>query len=371
VNDINDPTLFEHTSRQLRNLCHEAGFPPSDDSPVELLRELLGAGGDRRLSEGPLWPSDVADDATPVEFSVALDDTGENAVRVLGEVIADQPGMAANMNAARRFLDSTARRLDIPTERFDAVQDLFLPEDPQGKFSFWYSLIFRPSAKPKVKVYFNPDVRGEDRGRELVAEGFRRLGMDDAYDAATEHSIHRGDDDRFTFFAVDLDDSPTSRVKLYISHYSATVEEAVRASQAVDGLDGEVIRDFCRVLGGDTKIYGGRPLVSSYSFVDSEPKRPGNYSLYLPIRDYVTDDAEARERVRAYLAARGSDPAGLDRAIAALTDRPLDAGRGQLAHLSLRLGQFGTGTTIYLSSEGYEVLPPRVGASAASGSVGV
>ncbi|MGW9309265.1 tryptophan dimethylallyltransferase family protein [Saccharomonospora azurea] len=370
MNDINDPTLFDYTSRQLRNLCDEAGFPSSDSAPVDMLRELLGPGGDRRLSEGPLWPSDVADDATPVEFSVALDDTGENAVRILGEVIAEQPGMAANMAAARRFLDSTAERLGIPTERFDAVQDLFLPEDPQGKFSFWYSLIFRPNATPKLKVYFNPDVRGEHRGRELVAEGFRRLGMEDAYDAASEHSVQRGEKDRFTFFAVDLDDSPTSRVKLYISHYSATAEEAVRASQAVDGLDAESIRDFCRVLGGDTVTFGGRPLVSSYSFVEADPKRPGNYSLYLPIRDYVAHDAEARERVRAFLGARGSDPAGLDRAIAAVTDRPLDEGRGLLAHVSLRLGQFGTGTTIYLSSEGYEALPPRVDASAASAAVG-
>ncbi len=363
---MNDPTLFEHTSRQLRNLCAEAGFPASDDTPVEMLGELLGTAGNRRLSEGPLWPSDVADDATPVEFSVALDDTGDRAVRVLGEVVAEKPSMSANVVAARRFLESMSERLGIPTERFEAVEDLFLPDDPQGKFAFWYSMIFRPDAAPKLKVYFNPGVRGEGRAAELVAEGFRRLGMEDAYDAATEYSVSRGELDKFTFFAVDLDDSPLSRVKLYISHFSATADVAVQASQAVDGLDRDGISEFCGLLGGSTESFDGRPLVSSYSFVEADPKRPGNYSLYLPIRDYVADDVEARSRVVSFLENRGSDAAGLDRSIRALTDRPLSDGRGLLAHVSLRLGQFGTGTTIYLSSEGYEVLSARSDARTAA-----
>ena len=358
---MNDPTLFEHTSRQLRNLCAESGFPASDNTPVEMLGELLGEAGKRRLSEGPLWPSDVADDATPVEFSVALDDTGDRAVRVLGEVIAEKPSMVANVAAARRFLNSMSERLGIPTDRFEAVQDVFLPDEPQGKFAFWYSMIFRPNASPKLKVYFNPAARGEDRAAELVAEGFRRLGMEDAYDAATEYSVSRGDLDKFTFFAVDLDDSPLSRVKLYISHFSATAEAPVQASEAVDGIDRDSINEFCDLLGGGTESFDGRPLVSSYSFVESDLKRPGNYSLYLPIRDYVADDVEARARVVSFLESRGGDAAGLDRAIRALTDRPLHEGRGLLAHVSLRLGQFGTGTTIYLSSEAYEVLPTRPG----------
>ncbi|OQO93257.1 tryptophan dimethylallyltransferase [Saccharomonospora piscinae] len=363
-------TLFDHTSRQLRALCAEAGFPPNDDTPVDMLSELLDAAGHRRLGDGPAWPSDVADDATPVEFSVALDDTGDRAVRVLGETLAERPGLSSNVEQAQRFLRRMSERFGIPTDRFDAVSDLFLPEQPRGHFAFWYSMIFRPGATPKLKIYFNPAVRGEGRAAELVAEGFRRLGMEDAYAAATEHSVLRGDADRFTFFAVDLDDSPLSRVKLYISHHDATADTVVRASEAVDGLDRDGIREFCGLLGGDTTVFAGRPLVSSYSFVEGDPKRPGNYSIYLPIRDYVSDDARARARVAEFLHRRGIDASGLDRAIRAISDRPLDAGRGLLAHVSLRLGQFGTGTTIYLSSEGYDVLPPRVDAVAGCASVG-
>lgn len=360
--NVADLTLFDYTSDQLRNLCAEAGFEETDNTPVEMLGELLGPAGRRPLSDGPQWPSDVADDATPVEFSVALDDSGDRAVRVLGETIAERPSPIANVEAARRFLDVMKQRIGIATERFDALEDLFLPEQPQGKFAFWYSLIFRPSSPPKLKVYFNPAVRGADRSHELVAEGFRRLGLHDAYDIAMHHAMVRGDSDQFSFFAVDLDDDPLSRVKLYISHQDGTSDDAERAAKAVGGVDPVQVKEFCELLGGTTGPFTGRPLVSSYSFVEAAADGPGNYSLYLPIRSYVPDDEVARERVLSFLDRRGVAQANLDRAIRAVSRRPLRDGVGLLAHVSLRLGQFGTGTTIYLSSEGYDVLPPRAGA---------
>ncbi len=354
---VADPTLFEHTRDQLRALCAGNGFT-DDTRPVELLGELLGPAGGRPLSAGPAWPTDVADDATPVEFSVALDDSGDRAVRILGETVGQPPGAAENVAAARRFLDRTSTTLGIPTERFDALADLFLPEEPQGKFAFWYSLIFRPDGAAKLKVYFNPAVRGPGRAPELVAEAFRRLGLHDAYDTATQNAMVRGDADTFSFFAVDLDDDPLSRVKLYISHDAATSDDAERAAKAVVGVEPEQIREFCEVLGGDTGPFTGRPLVSSYSFVEAAPDGPANYSLYLPVRSYVHDDAVARERVRTFLERHGADASTLDAALRAVSRRPLADGVGLLAHVSLRLGRYGTGTTVYLSSEAYDVPAP-------------
>ncbi|PRX50970.1 DMATS type aromatic prenyltransferase [Prauserella shujinwangii] len=355
-----DVTLSDYTSQQLRNLCREAGFTDTD-TPAELLRELLGAAGGRPLSAGPLWPSDVADDATPVEFSFAFDDGGDRAIRVLGETIAERPGPDANVAAARRFLHTVTERYGCTADRFEAVQDLFLPERPRGKFALWFSLIFRPGAAPRVKVYFNPDVRGPERARELVAEGLRRLGMDNAYDIVLAHALSRGDRDRFSFFALDLDDDPLSRVKLYVSHAAASVPDVERAAAAVSGIDRSEIGRFCALVGGSSGPFAGRPLISSYSLVEADPDRPGNYSLYLPVRDYVPDDETARSRIRSFLAEHGLDPADLDRALGAVSGRPLRDGRGLLAHVSLRLGGFGSGTTVYLSSEAYDVTPPRRG----------
>jgi DMATS type aromatic prenyltransferase len=351
-------TLYEYASEQLRNLYKVVGFGNPDANVLDLLRELLGAAGARPLSDGPLWPSDVSDDATPIEFSVAFDETGGRAIRVLGETIAENPSLGANTDATRQVLAAVADRFGLPLDRYHAVADLFLPGAPRGKFALWYSLILRPDSRPQLKIYFNPEVHGRGTDRELVATALRRLGLDKAYEIVEEHALRRGALDRFSFFALDLNDDPLSRVKLYVSHDSASSVDVERAGRAVDGVDPERIREFCEIIGGGTGPFGGRPLVSSYSFVGDGTGRPGNYSLYVPIRDYVPDDETARSRVLEFMKRRNLDEAELDQAVGAVTQRQLAAGVGLIAHVSLRLGRFGSGTTLYLSSEAFTVTPP-------------
>jgi hypothetical protein len=52
------------------------------------------------------------------------------------------------------------------------------------------------------------------------------------------------------------------------------------------------------------------------------------------------------------------DPALLDRAIGAVTRRPLEHGVGLIAHVALRLGRPRPGLTVYLSTEAYGVASP-------------
>jgi DMATS type aromatic prenyltransferase len=347
-------TLGVYTSAQLRNLLGLV----ADHRRVDLLKDLLGpASYGRPISESPLWPSDVSDDATPVEFSVAFDDDGTHHVRVLGENVAANPDAVANQHAAQRLLDTLADRFGLDLGRFDAVRDLFLPARPQGNFSLWYSLIFTPGSPPLFKVYFNPEVRGRDQAPRLVAEALERLGLEGAYGVASEYALRRGDRDRLTFLALDLDSSARARVKVYISHHAAGAGDAQRAAAAVSGINLDQIRQFCDLAGGGTRNFTGRPLVSSYAFSGNDTTFPSNYSLYLPIRDYVPDDAAARHRTLSLLEQRGLDPALLDRAIAAVSDRPLHASAGLIAHVALRLGPARSGTTVYLSSEAYGGTP--------------
>jgi DMATS type aromatic prenyltransferase len=344
-------SLREHATGQLRRLCRVAGLSDIHQTAGSLLGQLLGAAGESRLSGPVTWSSNVSDDMTPIEFSVAFDASGERSVRLLGEAVGGAP--------ARRFLDTVAEQLQLTTTKFDAVQDLFLPSDISGEFSLWYSLIFRTESAPVFKVYFNPQVNGPGNASGLVASGLRRLGMESVYEPVMSHALARDGKDHFSFFAIDLSDSPRARVKLYVSHEDADIPDVERVAGLVPGIDPLQIREFCAVLSGGKGPFSRRPLISSYSFVEGDTSTPSNFSLYLPIRDYVPDDEVARARLVAVMAQYDIDSAELDRSLAAVSNRSLRDGVGLIAHVSLRLGAVGSGITVYLSSEAFSVTPPR------------
>jgi DMATS type aromatic prenyltransferase len=351
-------SLFDHLSGQLARLCEVARIDPV--VPRDLLGDLLGPTGSRPLSEPPVWPSNIADDHTPVEFSIAFNESEPPTLRILGESLGSPPGALTNLSAARRFLDTQVHRFGLSTSRLDAVQDLFATEHPQGEFALWHSLVFRSGRRPEFKVYFNPELKGVERAPELVAEALRRLGLGTSYQTMLDHGVRPGElgrRDRLSFFTLDLHDGPQARVKLYLTHHGAEVRDVARAAGIVDGVDVAELTEFCEAAGGGPGLFNGRPFVSSYTFTDGADK-PAGYSGYVPIRGYVSDDEEARDRVVALLARCGFDSAQLDRAISAVTQRPLRDGVGLIAHVSLRLGPPRPGVTVYLSAEAYRVSPP-------------
>jgi len=354
---MQDSSIFDHFSGQLGRLCDVVGMDST--APVDLVAGILGEHRTRPVSAPPAWRSDVADDHSPFEFSIAYNENEPPALRVLAEALAPTPGVAANMSAAYRFLRAQARRYGLSTRRLDAVRDLFAAARPQGDFALWLSLVFRNGRQPEFKVYFNPELRGPGRASEVVAEAFGRLGLSRSYQSMLRNCIRPGElgrRDRLSFFALDLHDTPQARVKLYVSHHDARAEDVARAAAVVDGVDPAEVADFCAVA-GRTDRFAGRPLVGSYTLTGGVDK-PVGYSIYVPIRSYVGDDQEARERVLPLLDRYRFEPAVLDRAIAAVTDRPLAGGVGLLAHVSLRLGPPRPGMTVYLSSEAYRVQRP-------------
>jgi DMATS type aromatic prenyltransferase len=280
------------------------------------------------------------------------------------ESLAEQPDTRANLATALRVLDQLTAQHQLDLAQLDRVRDLFLPDDPQGAFAFWYSLIVGPDA-PAIKVYLNPDVRGRESATSLVGEALARLGLGAALPVITEHALRREGLDRFSFFAIDLTDSSRARVKTYVSHEAAGVQNVVRAASAVPEVDLELLADVAELACGGTGPFTGRPLMSSYTFMAGDTDRPSGYSLYVPVRDYVQDDLEACQRVLAIMTRCGLDTAPFVMALASIVRRPLGEGVGLIAHVSLRLGRPRPGVTVYLSSEAYAVTPPRTKALSA------
>lgn len=352
------PSLLEHVDSQLGRLCDQVGVDRR--LAGRLLTDLLGSAASEPLSAGPVSPSNVADDGSPVEFSIAFNERGRPALRVLGEALGQHTDGSRRLSYAHRFISIQARRFGLSTSRFERVRELFSADDPRGDFGIWHSMIFRGTRRPEFKVYCNPEIRGVEQAPELVAEALRRLGLGGS-DRSVLHGLRPGQlgrADRLTFFAVDLDDGPSARVKLYLTHHDADLPDVVRAAGAVDGVDPAELAEFCVTACGGPGPYAGRPLITSYTFLE-QAHRPAGFSLYVPIRSYVSDDEEARDRVVMLLDRYGFDSADLDRAIGAVTQRPLDEGVGLIAHVSLRLGPPRPGVTVYLSAEAYQVSPSR------------
>ncbi len=350
-------SVLDHIGGQLGRLCEVLGMDPGD--PAELLKDLLGPHGDRPLSKSPAWPSEVADDNSPVEFSVAWNQTEPPSLRILAEVIDAAPGVHANMASTYDFLDRQTARHGLRTDRLDAVRDLFGAACPDAAFALWCSLVFRSGRRPEFKVYFNPEAQGVHRSPGLVAEALTRLGLAASYRAMLDHAARPGELgrlDRLSFFALDLHDGPQSRVKLYVSHHDAQPRDAARAAAVVDEVHAAEVAEFC-ALAGRVGLFTGRPLVSSYTLTEGLA-RPTGYSVYVPIRGYVGDDREARERVLELMSRYDLDHDLLDRAIDAVARRPLEQGAGLIAHVALRLGRPRPGLTVYLSAEAYGVASP-------------
>ncbi|WP_246002006.1 tryptophan dimethylallyltransferase family protein [Allorhizocola rhizosphaerae] len=324
------------------------------------MSDLLGPHGSRPLSEPPAWLSNVADDHTPVEFSLAYSQGEPPALRLLGEALGSPPGPQTNMSAGEEFIDAHTGRLGLSTARLDLVRDLFATDHPQGTFGLWCSLVFRRARRPELKIYLNPEVKGVQRAPHLVGEALHRLGLAKSYQTMLDHAVRPdelGRNDRLSFFALDLHDGPQARVKLYLSHHHAEIRDVVRAAGIVDGVDPTELAEFCAAAGGANR-FDSLPLVGSYTLTEGADA-PVGYSIYVPIRGYVNDDREARDRVVALLARHGFDSATFDQAVAAVTQRSLRDGVGLIAHVSLRLGPPRPGVTVYLSAEAYQVKPPR------------
>lgn len=354
---MDDSSLYDHARAQARRLCVATGNDPQlADLASGLLASLLGPAGPRPLSRPSAWPSGVADDHTPLEWSVALQHDGPPTLRVLGEAQASVPTAAAHLAAAHRFLGVADSRFALTLDRFDQIADLFTAERPHGVFGLWHSIVFRAGRAPEFKSYFNPEIRGIEHTPLLVGEAMGRLGLQEAYSQVIHAAVRPGElgrRDRLSFFALDLHDAPQARTKIYLSHHDATADHPVRAAAAVRGIAPQTAGEFCAAAtGGPGPFRGRRPLVSSYTFLEGTDQ-PVGYSLYVPIRDFVRDDADACDRVLALASRYGYDTGIIRRAIAAVTDRPLESGRGLIAHVSLRLGIPRPGLTVYLSSEAY------------------
>jgi DMATS type aromatic prenyltransferase len=343
---------------RLTALALRVGFGEQLEPMLRLFRTLVAPWSHVRCGSSPPWPSDVCDDHTPFELSVA---TGGAApeLRLLVESRGETPTLASNEAWGLEVNQLLRRDYGVQLDRFDAVRDLFLPVADDAMFALWHAVSFWPNRPPEFKCYLNVNARGPAEAPRLVQEALRRLGFDSAWPAIAETALGREGSDRLAYFSLDLSPTAARRVKVYARHLDCTVDDLERACSAARNYQPGCIAEFCRVLSAGEQRFTGRGPVSCLSFVEGDTTRPSAGTLYFPIAAYAPNDRIARNRIASYLVLHELPTAAYVEPLAAFAARPLEAGIGMQSYASLRWTGDKPRVTVYFSPEAYHVQPPR------------
>lgn len=363
-----EPRLVDFAADRLRQLCLAAGHGKAAETAVEHLRNLVQPWANVPQTTRNGWMSEISDDNTPIEFSVAMR-RGSADVRVLFEPQACVPTLKAYRQASLALHDRLEREFGADLRRFRLVQNVFAPEDMSGPFAIWCSAVFSLGKHPAFKSYFNTQARGVGLAPALVEDALVRLGMQNAWGAIGQSIARRGPHlDELKYFALDLSAHKQARVKVYARHHNATPEdlEAACALQC-ESAPGRAF-EFAREL-ADGGVLAKRASFTCAAFVEGQD-RPSSITLYVPICAYAKDDRVIRDRIASYLRSHGMDAEGYERLINRFANRPLEAGVGMQSWIAIKRDPRNPEFSVYLSTEAYRVYPPgSVPADATSRSV--
>lgn len=351
-------SLKNYTTGRLGMLCGAAGFGPQRTQEIkETFAALVSPWAERPVQARSQWVSDIADDNTPIEFSMAISDSAVE-VRALFETQADQPTLAAYRKAGLEFQERLAREFGASLDRLRQVEDLFVPEGMQGGFAIWNAVVFSQTRPPEFKAYLNPQAQGVDNAAELIRAGLSRLGLSGSWGLLEETVLRRGFElDELKYLALDLIPGQHSRIKVYVRHHEVTPRELEAAASAAETYVPGETQEFVRAMCGENELLLERAAFTCSSFVDGSRSQPKATTVYVPVCAYARDDSVVLERVCQYMQSIGADSSRYESIIRGFANRPLDDGVGMQPWAAFRR-HGGVRITSYLASEAYHVHAP-------------
>jgi DMATS type aromatic prenyltransferase len=344
---------------KLRQLLDGLGLYEQAEESERLFDLLTRSWGGWELGTKALWPSDISDDGTPFEFSVAFAD-GRPRVRLLAE--AQRPPLSAESNW-KAGLELNAQLAELPgvsLKRFEKIQELFAP-DPAvpARFAIWHAGTVEPDGSLSFKLYLNPRVFGDHFSPWLVRDALERLDLSAAWSDIAPRLGRRSE---LSYFSLDLRDDAEARAKVYLSHPGATAAEIDRLTAGSHGYRPGLARHWIETLTGSSGPFDARPVITCHSF--REPTQPSEVTVHVPARCYVENDRDSLARAATLLTRAESER--LRSGVEALGQRPLEVGRGLVTYVSLRPAANGPRVTAYLAPEAFTISAPRPSARPAA-----
>ncbi len=350
-------TYVECGVEKLTALCESVGLDHKIDQIIEIFRSITTSWGNRAVGD-TAWQSDVSDDATPFEFSIALDPDNVE-LRVLVEAQGSEASLQSNWQAGLELNQYLAANYSVNLDRFEQIADLYAPTNSTAKFSIWHAVCFYPDQEPAFKLYLNPQSQSQSRSAAIVEESLVRLGFTHAWPTLAETSAQRGPDkDEFVYFSLDLAAHDRARVKLYLRHHDATPVELESAlSAARNYISGDAI-EFCQAMAPGQTSFSAKSAITCFSLIAGDDDTPSNGTLYLPISNYATDDRVVCDRLDLYFIEHGLPVSRYQSAIQSFATRSLESGIGMHSYVSFRREQHQRRISIYLNPEANTVRSP-------------
>jgi DMATS type aromatic prenyltransferase len=347
-------SLIAEAQYRMAILCELLDEAPAIGESMQVLQALMEGWGNRSVSLPP-FPSHIGDDHSPFEFSLAFAANSPPEVRMLVEAQAEVENatLAQTRDAALRLNERLAEHYELPLDRLEAVQDLFLPDDPEGAFALWHAVCMWSGRTPAFKLYLNPQCQGPEDARRVVREALGRLGLQDSVEDLFRLGGWRGEDlDEVRYFSLDLARSERARVKVYYRHHHATVDDLERSFSYTRQHQKHDVQSFLARVAPGVHIFDQKPVGSCFSFVQGQTE-PLAATLHFPIAHYAANDQVAATRVANELPP-GPARDGYARMIEAFAARPLHEGSGLQSYASFRREPSGLRTTVYISPEVYQ-----------------
>jgi DMATS type aromatic prenyltransferase len=334
--------------RKLHGLCDALSVSTAQRrEAVELFQEISDSWGDFAVGDAPHWPSDITDDGSPFEFSVAFE-RNRFELRMLFESQLRSPTNRSTWDAGIAFGERLRKAGKADLSLFNQVADLFAPTTPKpDRFSLWHAAVLRDHAC-MYKVYFNPELEDPSKAVARVDTALQRIGLPAARRFIEACTTRLPFSTRLPYFSIDLEHPDNARAKIYLSAESAAHAAAIVAETG--GLDPATCSSWLSALLGTEEPQRKRPILVCVAFRRDPAAKP-DVTVHVPIRCFVDNDAEGAERLVGMLGVK--DVARLQRVMEAVSGHAPASTRGVLTYASMRQTNGALRVTGYLSPQLY------------------
>lgn len=245
------------------------------------------------------WDNNLTDDASPFEYSLQFKRSSiAPIVRFLIEPQELPLDKQSNWTAGLALKERIKTLPNVDVSKLDKIQNIFSPPPTQNiksYFSIWYAAVLEPR-NPHIKVYLNPQIRGEKNAPKLVKNALIALNSEYAWTFISDRLSLSKDPPKMLYFSLDLSNNETARTKVYSANKSLKDVE-IRLQGCLYYTQGSASKWIKTLTNQDS--FDKKPVLITYSFT-SEHDLPIP-TIHTPIRSYTKNDEMAVERLNSFL----------------------------------------------------------------------